>query len=147
VWLVDTSAWVEFFRPPRRLVLEDLAPGGGQIVTCLPVIQEVLQGIDDEGAFSDIRSSMLAWPRVDSPLGAGVVDQAIQIYRQTRRAGVTVRSTIDCLIAASALGHDLTVVHCHRDFAAIARVTGLRHVDISPRIRRNRPSPPREGRC
>ncbi len=136
MWLVDTSAWIEFLRPPRRLVLDDLAPDGGQIVTCLPVIQEVLQGIDDERAFSDIRSSMLTWPRVDSPLGAGVVDQAVQIYRQTRRAGVTVRSTIDCLIAASALGHDLSVVHCDRDFAAIARVTGLRHLDLSSRLRR-----------
>ena len=138
MWLVDTSVWIEFLRPPRRLILDDLAPDGGPIVTCLPVIQEVLQGIDDERAFSDIRSSMLAWPRVDSPLDAAVIDQAVQIYRQTRRAGVTVRSTLDCLIAASALGHGLTVVHCDRDFPAIARVTGLRHLDLSPRLRRHK---------
>jgi predicted nucleic acid-binding protein len=138
VWLVDTSAWVEFFRPPRRVLLDDLAPDGGQIVTCLPVIQEVLQGIADERAFAGIRSAMLAWPSVDSPVGGGVVDQAVQIYRQTRRAGITIRSSVDCLIAASALGHDLTVVHCDRDFDAIAGVTGLRHLDISPRLRHHK---------
>lgn len=134
MWLVDTSAWVEFFRPPRRLLLDDLAPDGGPIITCLPVIQEVLQGIADERAFAAIRSAMLAWPSVDSPIGGGVVEKAVQIYRQTRRGGVTIRSSVDCLIAASALGHELTVVHCDRDFDAIARVTGLRHLDLSPRL-------------
>ena len=136
MWLVDSSAWIEFFRPPRRLVLDDFAPDGGSIVTCLPVIQEVLQGVDDERAFSGIRSAMTAWPSVDSPLTSVVVDEAVQIYRQTRRAGVTIRSSVDCLIAASALRHGLTVVHCDRDFPAIARVTGLRHLDLSARLRR-----------
>jgi predicted nucleic acid-binding protein len=136
VFLVDTSAWIEFFRPPRRLALDDLAPGGGQILTCLPVVQEVLQGIDDERAFAGIRSAMTAWPSIDSPLGSAVFDEAVQIYRQTRRAGGTVRSSVDCLIAASALRHGLTVVHCDRDFQAIARATRLRHLDLSARLRR-----------
>ncbi len=138
MWLVDTSVWIEFLRPPRRLTLDDLAPGGGPIVTCLPVIQEVLQGIDDERAFVGLRSAMTAWPCVDSPLVNAVVDEAVQIYRQTRRAGVTIRSSVDCLIAASALRHSLTVVHCDRDFAAISRVTGLRHLDLSPRLARRK---------
>lgn len=133
--LVDSSAWIEFFRPGRRLTLDDLAAGGGDIVTCLPVIQEVLQGIDDERAFSAIRSAMFAWARVDSPLDEQVMDRAVLIYRQTRRAGLTIRSSVDCLIAASALRHGLTVVHCGRDFEAIARVTGLRHHDLSSRLR------------
>jgi predicted nucleic acid-binding protein len=135
VWLVDSSAWIEFFRPGCRLSLDDLAAGGGDIVTCLPVIQEVLQGIDDEAAFNAIRSAMFAWARVDSPLDEQLMDRAVLIYRQARRAGLTIRSSVDCLIAASALRHGLTVVHCDRDFEAIARVTGLRHHDLSPRLR------------
>lgn len=134
MWLVDSSAWIEFFRPGCRLTLDDLA-AGGDIVTCLPVIQEVLQGIDDEGAFNAIRSAMFAWARVDSPLDEQVMDRAVLIYRQARRAGLPIRSSVDCLIAASALRHGLTVVHCDRDFEAIARVTGLRHHDLSPRLR------------
>lgn len=135
--LVDTSAWIELLRRPQRLSLEDLS-GSGEIVTCLPVIQEVLQGIGDERAFADIRESMLAWPRVDDPLGLHVVDRAAQIYRQARRVGLTVRSSVDCLVAASALTHDLTVVYCDRDFGAIARVTGLRHENLAPRLARRR---------
>jgi predicted nucleic acid-binding protein len=135
VWLVDSSDWIEFFRPGRNLTLDDLAAGGGDIVTCLPVIQEVLQGIDDERAFNAIRSAMFAWACVDSPLDEQVMDRAVLIYRQARRAGLTIRSSVDCLIAASALRHGLTIVHCDRDFEAIARVTGLRHHDLSARLR------------
>lgn len=135
--LVDTSAWIELLRRPQRLSLDDLR-GAGEIVTCLPVIQEVLQGIGDERAFADIREALLAFPRVDDPLGLNVVDSAGQIFRQARRLGVTVRSSVDCLVAASALAHDLTVVHCDRDYDAIARVTGLRHENLGPRLARRR---------
>ena len=138
MWLVDTSAWVELFRRPSRVALDDLAPDSDLIVTCLPVIQEVLQGFDEERPFAIARAAMTAWRRVDDPLGASVVERAVEVYRQCRRSGVTVRSTVDCLIAASALRHDLTVVHCDRDFPAIARVTGLRHLDLSPRLRRHK---------
>ena len=138
MWLVDTSAWIEFFRRPRQLSLDDLASDPDLIVTCLPVLQEVLQGIGDDRAFVSLRAAMQAWPRVDDPLGADVVDRAVDVYRQTRRSGVTIRSSVDCLIAASALRHGLTVVHCDRDFAAIARVTGLHHIDLSPRLARRK---------
>ena len=138
MWLVDTSAWVEFFRRSRQWSLDDLAPDPDRIVTCLPVIQEVLQGIDDDRYFAIARDSLYSWPCVDAPLGSDVIDRAVELYRQTRRVGVTIRSSVDCLIAASALRHGLTVVHCDRDFAAIARVTGLRHLDLSPRLARRK---------
>jgi predicted nucleic acid-binding protein len=135
VRLVDTSAWVEFFRRPSRLALADLSPDPGDLVTCLPVLQEVLQGFDDEQAFSIARASLMAVRAVDTPMTVDVTLRAVEIYRLTRRTGVTIRSGVDCLIAASALNHGLTVVHCDRDFGAIARVTGLRHHDLSPRLR------------
>jgi predicted nucleic acid-binding protein len=136
VRLVDTSAWVEFFRRSPRLTLADFGHSPAELVTCLPVIQEVLQGFDDERSYTIARTSMLALRAVDTPLETVVVHRAADMYRQARRIGLTIRSSVDCLIAASALNHDLTVVHCDRDFAAIARVTGLRHIDLSPRLRR-----------
>ena len=135
MWLVDTSAWVELFRRSRRWTLEDLVPEPELIVTCLPVIQEVLQGIDDARYFAIAHNALYALPCVDAPLESEVVDRAVELYRQARRAGLTIRSSVDCLIAASALRHGLTVVHCDRDFGAIARVTGLRHHDLSSRLR------------
>ena len=60
--LVDTSAWIEVFRRGGRVTLEDLATDRDEIVTCLPVIQEVLQGFDDDRAFEVARTAMMRGP-------------------------------------------------------------------------------------
>lgn len=123
--LVDTSVWIEVSRRTRPLDLE-AAVEMGDVVTCLPVIQAVLQGFREEGAFRIAREAMLALPCVESPLREAVVLAAAALYRSARRIGLTVRSSSDCLIAACALRHDLEVLHRDRDFAAIARVAPLR---------------------
>lgn len=130
--LVDTSAWVEIFRKPARLTIDQLG-GLDEVVTCLPVVQEVLQGFRDERAYRSARESMWALPIVESPLHTEVVEEAVGLYRDARRAGFTVRSSVDCLIAACALRHGLTVVHLDRDFTAIARVSPLLQRDLGER--------------
>ena len=122
--LVDTSVWIEVFRRPSRVALAAVAEID-EVVTCLPVVQEVLQGVRDENAFRVARDAMLAFPIVESPLRWGVYDDAIRLYRTARRAGHTVRSSVDCLIAACALRHGLTVAHCDRDFDALAEISPL----------------------
>jgi predicted nucleic acid-binding protein len=94
-------------------------------VTCLPVIQEVLQGIVAEPSYRLVREALMAFPCVESPLGAGVFEHAIDLYRSSRRAGLTIRSSVECLIAACALRHGLTVLHHDRDFAALGRIAPL----------------------
>jgi predicted nucleic acid-binding protein len=124
VVLVDTSIWIEVFRKPSRLQLESVVDLD-EIVTCLPVIQEVLQGFRDDRAFRVARDSMLAFPIVESPLRSEVFQEAAQLYRFARRSGVTVRSSVDCLIAACALRHGLKVLHDDRDFSLLAQVSPL----------------------
>ena len=125
MYLVDTSVWIEVFRKPARLRLEDLADL--EVVhTCLPVLQEVLQGFRDEPAFRLAREAMLALPLVESPLGADVFEEAIALYRAARRAGRTIRSGVDCLIAACAIRNGLTILHHDRDFPALAAVSALK---------------------
>ena len=124
VVLVDTSVWIEVFRRPSRLTLTTITELD-EIVTCLPVIQEVLQGFRDERAFRLAREALFAFPIVESPVRSEVFEEAIHLYRAARRAGLTIRSGVDCLIAACALRHDLTVVHQDRDFGAIAEVSSL----------------------
>lgn len=136
MYLVDTSAWIEVFRKGSRITVDDLVEDRDAIVTCLPVIQEVLQGFDDERAFQIARTAMRALPCVEAPLTMALTERAVDIYRRTRRIGLTVRSSVDCLIAACAVRHHLTVVHHDRDFAAIAKVIALEHVDLAPRARR-----------
>jgi predicted nucleic acid-binding protein len=124
VLLVDTSVWIEVFRRGTTFRLESIADLE-EVVTCLPVVQEVLQGFRDERAFQLVRESLYALPIVESPLERGVFDEAVELYRRARQVGVTVRSSVDCIIAACALRHGLTVLHCDRDFGDLARISPL----------------------
>ena len=124
--LVDTSVWVDVFRARRPLDLEAVLDFD-DVVTCLPVIQEVLQGFRDEGAYRRAREAMFSLPIVESPLGDDVFSGAVDLYRNARRGGLTVRSSVDCVIAACAIRHDLEVLHRERDYVAIAQVSALRH--------------------
>lgn len=117
--------WVEVFRKKQPLDLESVAPFD-DIVTCLPVIQEVLQGFKDESAFRIARDSRVALPLVESPLALEVFQEAANLYRTARRAGLAVRSSTDCLIAACAIRHDLEIVHRDRDFEALASICPVR---------------------
>jgi predicted nucleic acid-binding protein len=117
--------WIEVFRQRGRLTLDETVDFD-EIVTCLPVIQEVLQGFRDDAAFRTASHALTALPIVESPLRASVFDDAVGLYRSARRAGVTIRSGVDCLIAACALRHDLTVLHRDRDYAGLSRVSALK---------------------
>ena len=122
--LVDSSVWIDLFRKGRRW---EPAPFDlEQAATCLPVVQEVLQGFRDEAAFRVAREALLSLPVVESPLSQDVFEKAIDLYRLGRRQGLTIRSPVDCLVAACALRHDLTVLHRDRDFPALAKVSALR---------------------
>ena len=129
MYLVDTSVWIDVFRRPSRTDLEVLIDFE-EVVTCLPVIQEVLQGFRDERAFRRARDAMHALPIVEAPLTLAAFEAAVDLYRLARRAGVTVRSSVDCVIAACAMRNDLTVLHRDRDFDRIARVAPLQSRDI-----------------
>ena len=129
MFLVDTSVWIAVFRRGSQVRFDSVAEFD-ELVTCLPVIQEVLQGFRDEAAFRVAREAMSALPIVESPLRASVFNEAIDLYRRARRAAVTVRSGVDCLIAACALRHDLTVLHQDRDYGALAKVSALRVKEI-----------------
>ena len=123
--LVDTSIWIEVFAKPRRLQLEAIVDLD-DVVTALPVVQEVLQGFRDERAYAIARSAMLSFPIIESPLSEGVFVEAAQLYRSARRAGITVRSGVNCLIAACAIRHNASVLHRDRDFSALSRISPLR---------------------
>ena len=95
-----------------------------------PVALEILQGSADESEWSLIRDYLADQKFVE------ITDQtwinAALIYFELRRAGKTVRSSIDCCIAQLALENSAELLHCDRDFAVIAAIRPLkhRHVDL-----------------
>lgn len=125
VLLVDTSVWIEVFRAESPVRLSDYA-AIDEIATCLPVIQEVVQGFRDERAYRTARESMLSLAVVESPLTQELFIEAAELFRAARRSGRTIRSGVDCLIAACALRHDLIILHHDRDFESLAAVSAVR---------------------
>lgn len=121
--LVDTSVWIEIARgrldpPPRARQLLGFA-------TCGPVLQELLQGLGEDSGFVE---DFLSLPVLSDPMPLRLFRAAAGIHRTGGRRGFTVRSSIDCLIAAIALEHSVPVWHRDRDFDQIARFTGLQVV-------------------
>ena len=122
--LIDTSVWVDLLR--GQLGSKEAVRRLPDIVTCGPVVQEILQGLEEQGFSRAFQDALLEVPRVEDPLSLEVFLEAAEIYRVGRRKGYTIRSTVDCLVAAIAMRHDAVVWHKDRDFDAIARFTALR---------------------
>lgn len=91
-------------------------------------VQEILQGARDEREWRRLHKYLVGLPlaslRPDSHVAAA------RIYFDCRRRGLTIRGSIDCLIAQTALEHDLALLHDDRDFDAIARVRPLKVVHV-----------------
>ena len=126
--LVDTSAWIEYFRatasPAAVEVRRLLSSEEDQVAMCEPVAMEILCGARDDSAHAKLEQLVNGLPSlaVDSQVNFRV---AADIYRVARRAGQTIRSLNDCLIAAVAIRHDARIVHQDADFDVIAGMTTL----------------------
>jgi len=126
--VVDSSVWIDYFngRPtPETEALDRLA--GMRIVVGDLIMAEVLQGFASESAFQraeEIFAALEFRPMV----GREIALAAAHNHRALRARGVTVRSTIDTIIATFCIaeGHDL--LHRDRDFDPFERHLGLRVV-------------------
>ncbi|MGQ0744388.1 MAG: type II toxin-antitoxin system VapC family toxin [Acidimicrobiales bacterium] len=125
--LVDTSAWVEFDRATGSRVdrrLAHLIATTDDVAVTEPVIMEVLAGARSDRREEDLRRLLdrFALLRLDPVVH---FTAAASTYRQCRRAGVTPRGLIDCLVAAVALSSGVAVLAHDRDLAHLAGIVGL----------------------
>ncbi len=130
VYLIDTSAWILHFSAGTKFSLQVVCEPAQRVI-CLPVYQEILQGIRNESAFRNLKDALDATRFVEDPVTRSLTLEAVQLYRLARRQGITVRSTVDCVIAACALRHNLIVLHSDRDYEALSRISPLRHQKAS----------------
>jgi predicted nucleic acid-binding protein len=127
--LADSSVWVDYLRSNPtwqveeldRLLSVQLVAVGDLILT------EVLQGVGPDQKFTRAHSLMTTLPVVEIA-GTDIAVQAARNYRQLRAAGVTVRSTIDTLIATRCIEDGLTLLHSDRDFDLFEAHLGLQVV-------------------
>ena len=104
----------------RRLLSE----AADQAAMCEPVAMEILSGAGDDNTYAKLERLVNGLPslNIDTAVDFRV---AAQIYRGARRAGRTIRSINDCLIAAVAIRHNARIVHRDSDFEVIASMTNL----------------------
>lgn len=123
--LVDTSAWIEFLRETGSEACEEVQAliAEGRVATCEAVRMEVLAGARDDRDLDNLRR--LLGRAVAVPTRPGDYDEAAALYNRCRRQGATVRSLVDCLIAAVAIRVGVAVLHSDRDFETIARHSRL----------------------
>ena len=120
--LVDTSAWVDFFNghpSPQGALVARLIREEADVVTCGVVAAEVLQGIRRSNAQKRIEQHFLDMEWL-TPREPETYLEAADLYRQLRSRGLTIRSTIDCIIAKLAEENDVPLLSEDRDLRVIA---------------------------
>lgn len=119
--LVDTSAWVDFLNghpSPERAAVHELFEGDDDLCTCGVVVAEVFQGLRRDGGRDELAALFGELTFLEPP-GIDLYLRAAELYRQLRRKGHTVRSTIDCLIAVLAEENGCYLLARDRDMTAI----------------------------
>jgi predicted nucleic acid-binding protein len=123
--LVDTSVWIDFFSfsPGRagselRRLIDEVEPFAltGVVVT------EVLQGLTRD--VNRIEHFLSMWDLLE-PRGFSTYREAAAISRLARSKGISL-TTIDTLIAATALEHQASLFTLDKDFSRVARISALR---------------------
>lgn len=130
--IVDTSVWIEYLRPGASEAgdrLATLIEGGERIVVPETVLLELLSGPTDEVVAAK-RRRMLESFEVAPAVPVLDTLRAASLQRECRRAGETVRSLGDCLIAAVALRTALPVLHRDRDFEVLRARCGLETISL-----------------
>lgn len=123
--LVDTSAWISLLRNvdrPAVHLLKRILDSETTVALTPLILQEILQGAGSDAHFATLQRYFADLPLLASSDLAATHIAAAHLYCRCRWAGVTPRSSNDCLIAHQAIEHDVALLHDDRDFEIIARV-------------------------
>jgi predicted nucleic acid-binding protein len=130
--LVDTSVWIDFFRgdnSAERRILHQLIEDEEDISITRIILAEILQGIKEDKIFRTTRDYLMEFP-IYEPKSAVTYTNAARIYGECRKKGKTIRSTVDCIIAAICLENDLAILHKDRDFDIIKECVGITVLNV-----------------
>ncbi|MEZ4683126.1 MAG: PIN domain nuclease [Caldilineaceae bacterium] len=117
--MVDTSVWIDFFRGNDRPEVQRLIAYielNERIFTGDLILAELLQGIRAGRELAAVEAAFRAFLVVDM-VGERNARQSAAFYRQLRTQGITVRKTIDCLIATWCILNQTPLLHADRDFS------------------------------
>ncbi len=129
--IVDTSVWIDFFNGHPSVQVQRLARAiedGESIALPGLVYTEILLGLKNDAEAKRIALLLQAFDWVSEPTQADYASAAA-LYRQCRTKGLTIRSTIDCVIAQLCLRDGLPLLAKDRDFERMAQMVALKLVN------------------
>jgi predicted nucleic acid-binding protein len=126
VILVDSSVWIDYFRGTQSSQTDRLHAllGNEPIATGDLVLTEVLQGFGSAQDFNQGKKLLASLPIIEL-VGEDIAIQAANNFRRLRLLGITVRKTIDTLIATSCIEKGLALLYSDKDFDPFVEHLGL----------------------
>ncbi len=127
--IVDTSVWIDLLRgvfSSRAMRLSEILEDPQQDVALTDVIfMELLRGVTRERQVPELARQLRAFP-ILRLRGLEDFDRAAELSRAARRTGISLRSSLDLLIATICVRDGLPILHADRDFDRLASCTPLR---------------------
>lgn len=125
--MVDSSVWIDYFNGIQTEASDflDAVLGNRILIIGDLILTEVLQGFKSEKDFNQGRKLLTAL-EVHSLLSQDLAVASAQNFRYFRKKGITVRKTIDVIIATYCIENDITLLHSDRDFIPFADHLGLK---------------------
>lgn len=130
--VVDSTVWIDFFNGVVKWQTDrlDKLLNADEVLMGDLIFTEVLQGFRDDADFATARSALAALP-MENMVGPDIALASATNYRTLRKLGVTVRKTIDVIIATFCIENDYELLHDDRDFEPLAKHCGLREAHPS----------------
>jgi predicted nucleic acid-binding protein len=124
--LVDSSVWIDYFNgvsSPESDLLDAMI-GVESIAVGDIILTEVLQVFRHDAHWRRARQALLQFPVLEL-VGTEIAISAAENFRRLRRRGITVRKTVDSIIATYCIVHSMPLLHRDRDFDAFEHHLGL----------------------
>jgi predicted nucleic acid-binding protein len=125
MYLVDTSVWIDYLNGKDTKTtdfLETLMSTPAAIGLNAQIYMEVLQGARSQSSFNKLQAYFSTQQLYVFADELDAAESAAQLYIQARQRGITIRSSLDCLIAHSAITHNLVLLHQDKDFLNVGKV-------------------------
>lgn len=129
--IVDTSVWIDFFNGDQNRqsdFLTDAVDSDKTIYLHSIILMEILQGFRSERDHAAVKDILLSFQFVIEDAVPDAIGSS-DLYRTLKKQGITIRKSLDCLIAYAAIKNGLPLLHRDRDFDIIAKHTKLKLVE------------------
>jgi predicted nucleic acid-binding protein len=127
VIVVDSGVWIDYFNGTESAGADRLDGllGITRVAVGDIVLAEVLQGFRDDAQYKIAKQTMTSLPVLEM-LGQAMAIRCAENYRSLRERGVTIRKTVDVVIATYCIEHDLPLLFEDKDFLPFVRYLGLK---------------------